>query len=226
MPTVDIEKYVTELIERLKQKFAERLIYVGLQGSFRRGEADENSDIDIMVTLDRLTETDLDSYREIIAGLPAFERSCGFISGRDELKNWPRHEICQLLHDTRDCYGELRPLLPKFEREDVEFFVRISIGNLYHLLCHSRIHGDPGQRKDLLRGFYKPVFYILQNSVYLQTGEWFMTKIELLEHLQGFDRKVMQLAMEMKSGEDFDTENAFRLLFKWCRDFLECTDRP
>ena len=90
MPTVDIEKYVTELIERLKQKFAERLIYVGLQGSFRRGEADENSDIDIMVTLDRLTETDLDSYREIIAGLPAFERSCGFISGRDELKNWPR----------------------------------------------------------------------------------------------------------------------------------------
>lgn len=225
MPTVDIDKYVNELIERLNQKFADRLIYVGLQGSFRRGEADANSDIDIMVTLDRLTETDLDIYREIIAALPAFERSCGFISGRNELKNWPRHEICQLLHDTRDCYGELCPLLPHFERKDVENFVRISIGSLYHLLCHDRIHGDPGQRKESLRGLYKPVFYILQNSVYLQTGEWFMTRTELLEQLQGLDREVMQMAVTAKSGEDFDAEKAFTLLFKWCRDFLEYPGR-
>ena len=221
MPTVDIEKYVNELIERLKLKFADRLIYVGLQGSFRRGEADENSDIDIMVTLDRLTETDLDSYREIIAALPAFERSCGFISGRNELKNWPRHEICQLLHDTRDCYGELRSLLPHFERKDVENFIRISIGNLYHLLCHGRIHGDPEHQAGSLRGLYKSVFYILQNSVYLQTGEWFMTRNELLKHLRGLELEVMQMAIRVKSGEDFDTEKAFRLLFEWCRGFLE-----
>ena len=226
MPTVNIDKYVNELIERLKLQFADRLIYVGLQGSFCRGEADENSDIDIMVTLDRLTETDLDSYRGILAALPAFERSCGFISGMDELKNWPRHEICQLIHDTRDCYGELSPLLPHYERDDVENFVRISIGNLYHQLCHSRIHGDPDHRAGSLSGLYKSVFYILQNSVYLQTGEWLMTKKELLKNLQGLDREVMQMAVTVKSGEEFDTEKAFRLLFKWCRGFLECTRKP
>lgn len=222
---IDIEKYLSGLVERLRFQFGERLIYVGLQGSFRRGEADENSDIDIMVTLDRLTEADLESYRKIIAALPAFERSCGFISGRAELKNWPRHEICLLLHETKDYYGELRPLLPEFDRDDVENFVRISIGNLYHLLCHSRIHGNPEQRAESLRGLYKSVFYILQNSVYLKTGEWFMTKAELLEHLHGLDREVMQTAMRLRSNTEFDMEKAFSLLFDWCRNFLECPSK-
>ena len=222
MKTFDIEKYVQELIRRLQDEFGERLIYVGLQGSFRRGEADENSDIDIMVTLDRLDATDLDRYRKIIAALPAFERSCGFISGRGELKNWPRHEICQLLHETKDCYGSLRPLLPEFERKDVEDFVRISIGNLYHLLCHGRIHGALEECADRLRGLYKAVFYILQNSFYLQTGEWVMTGTELAARLSGPDREVMQMALTVRSGAEFDTEKAFTLLFDWCRNFLEC----
>lgn len=221
MITFDIEKYVQELIRRLQDEFGERLIYVGLQGSFRRGEADENSDIDIMVTLDRLDAADLDRYRGIIAALPAFERSCGFISGRAELKNWPRHENCQLLHETKDCYGSLRSLLPDYGRTDVENYIRIAIGNLYHLLCHGRIHGAPEECADRLRGLYKPVFYILQNSFYLQTGEWVMTRAELAARLAGPDREVMQMALTVRSGAEFDTEKAFTLLFDWCRNFLQ-----
>lgn len=221
MKTFDIEKYVQELIRHLQDEFGERLIYVGLQGSFRRGEADENSDIDIMVTLDRLDAADLDRYRGIIAALPAFERSCGFISGCGELKNWPRHEICQLLHETKDCYGSLRPLLPDYGRADVENYIRISIGNLYHLLCHGRIHGAPEECADRLRGLYKAVFYILENSFYLQTGEWVMTRAELAARLSGTDRKVMQMALAVRSGGGFDTEKAFMLLFDWCRNYLQ-----
>ena len=221
MKTFDIEKYIQELIRRLQEQFGERLVYVGLQGSFRRGEADEHSDIDIMVTLERLDAADLDRYRGIIAALPAFERSCGFISGRGELKNWPRHEICQLLHETKDCYGSLRPLLPDFSRADVENHIRMSIGNLYHLLCHGRIHGAPEECADRLRGLYKAVFYILQNSFYLQTGEWVMTGAELAARLSGSDREVMQMALTVRSGAEFDTEKAFTLLFDWCRNFLQ-----
>jgi len=221
MKTFDIEKYVDELIRRLQDEFGERLIYVGLQGSFRRGEADENSDIDIMVTLDRLDAADLDRYRKTIAALPAFERSCGFISGREELKNWPRHEICQLLHETKDCYGSLRPLLPDFCRADVENYIRISIGNLYHLLCHGRIHGAPEVCADRLRGLYKAVFYILQNSLYLQSGEWVMTGAGLAARLSGLDREVMEMALTVKAKTEFDPEKAFILLFNWCRNFLQ-----
>ncbi len=220
MQTINIEEYVHELIKKLQLQFANRLIYVGLQGSFRRNEATENSDIDIMVTLDRLSVADLDRYRAIIAAMPCFNRSCGFICGREELAHWPPGEICQLLHETKDYYGELRPLLPCFERGDIENYIAVSIGNLYHLLCHNRVHAEPEKRADTLRGLYKAVFYILQNSHYLRSGEWIMTKRELLPLLHGLDREALQTAMTIKSASEYDTEQAFAILFEWCRRFF------
>ena len=44
---VDIEDYTKRLTEELKKKFGKRLLYVGLQGSYLRGEATSESDIDI-----------------------------------------------------------------------------------------------------------------------------------------------------------------------------------
>ena len=216
-PGIDIEKYMTELIEKLRHEFAERLVYVGLQGSFRRGEANEKSDIDVMVTLDRLAVGDLDRYRNVISGMPGFDRSCGFISGREELKNWPRFEICQLLHETRDCYGELRPLLPEFDRDDVARYIGISVGNLYHLLCHSRIHGGREGYAETLRGLYKAVFYLLQNLYYLQTGRWIMTRAELLPLLKGLDHDLLSMAATVKSTPGYDVETAYGILFAWCQ---------
>lgn len=217
---IHIEEYMADLIGRLRLEFADRLVYVGLQGSFRRGEADENSDIDVMVTLDRLTVEDLDRYREVVSGMPHADQSCGFISGREELKNWPPFELCQLLHETKDYYGELKPLAPSFDRRDVARYVGISVGNLYHILCHSRIHSDRARYADTLRGLYKGVFYILQNSHYLQSGEWVMTKAELLPLLSGLDREVLGMAMTVKSAPEYDWEKAYDILFAWCRDFF------
>ena len=50
----DLDKYLADLIMNCRSAFGERLLYIGLQGSWLRGEAHENSDIDIMVILDRL----------------------------------------------------------------------------------------------------------------------------------------------------------------------------
>ncbi len=43
--------YIQTLIELLKVSYKERLLYVGLQGSYLRGEATDHSDIDIMVVI-------------------------------------------------------------------------------------------------------------------------------------------------------------------------------
>ena len=40
-----IDEYVDELIILLKDAFGERLMYIGLQGSYLRNEETENSDI-------------------------------------------------------------------------------------------------------------------------------------------------------------------------------------
>lgn len=44
-----IDEYIDKLINSLKDVFGERLMYIGLQGSYLRNEETKNSDIDIMV---------------------------------------------------------------------------------------------------------------------------------------------------------------------------------
>ena len=51
MEPKEVQKYMERLVQLLRQQFGEQLLYVGLQGSCRRGEATENSDIDAVVVL-------------------------------------------------------------------------------------------------------------------------------------------------------------------------------
>ena len=52
MECFNIDNYLEKLILRCKESFGDRLFYVGLQGSYLRGDATENSDIDVMIVLD------------------------------------------------------------------------------------------------------------------------------------------------------------------------------
>ena len=49
---INIDNYIESFLKEAKAVYGERLVYVGLQGSYLRGEAHENSDIDIMVLID------------------------------------------------------------------------------------------------------------------------------------------------------------------------------
>ena len=62
----DLDSYLNDLISNCQAAFGERLLYVGLQGSYLRGDAHENSDIDVMVILERFSVQDMDRYREIL----------------------------------------------------------------------------------------------------------------------------------------------------------------
>ena len=82
---IDVDAYLCKVTGLLQHTFGTRLIYVGLQGSYLRGEAHENSDIDVMVVLDGLTVEDMDRYREIIMSAGHKEKSCGFLCAREDL---------------------------------------------------------------------------------------------------------------------------------------------
>ena len=214
------DQYITSLLARLKPILGERLLYVGLQGSYLRGEATESSDIDIMVVVDAMTVADLDAYRQAIMSLPDANQSCGFICGKDELQHWNPLEICHLLHSTKDYYGVLADLVPAYTRHDVVVFVKLSLGNLYHEICHRYVHADPEMNAAALPGTYKQVFFILQNLHFLETGCFIAAKKELLAALSGKDKLVLQTSVSLGSGSSFHFEEAFALLYSWCREAL------
>ena len=58
-----IDEYIDELIILLKDALGERLMYIGLQGSYLRKEETKNSDIDIMAVIDNLSVDDLKTYQ-------------------------------------------------------------------------------------------------------------------------------------------------------------------
>ena len=218
---IDVQIYMSELTTYLEATFGERLLYVGLQGSYLRGEATEESDIDAMVVLDDMTVRDLDTYRSIIMSLGDYEKSCGFICGRAELAGWNPLEICHVLHTTKDCYGTLSALVPSYDEADIQNYIKISAGNLYHEICHRYIHADAEANRKNLPFTYKGVFFILQNMYYLKTGVFAMTKKELLTMLSDEDRAVMETAMLLADGKNYDFDKALETLFCWCGNVLK-----
>ena len=218
----DLDSYLKDLISNCRTAFGDRLLYVGLQGSYLRGEAHENSDIDVMLILDRFCVQDMDRYREILKRIGFYERSCGFICGRDELLRWTPLEVCQLHHTTKDLLGALTDYLPSATWEDEVNYVKLSLGNLYHELCHRYVHADREKNAAKFRGTSKYLLFLIQNLHYLESGRFVLTKKELKEDVSEEDRRVLELA-ELPDGFDFD--QAFSVLFAWCQSVFSRLER-
>ncbi|MBR3603750.1 MAG: nucleotidyltransferase domain-containing protein [Elusimicrobiaceae bacterium] len=216
-----VDVYIEGLLSLLKKHFGQRLLYVGLQGSYLRGEASPASDIDVMVIVDGLSVDDLAQYKTIIHSLEYADKSCGFICARQDLSRWNPLEISHVLHSTKDYYGTLKDWIPAYTKEDVRNFVKISLNNLYHEICHRFIHADRKTNIDSLPFAYKGVFFILQNIYHLQHGEFIATKMELLKRLDGQNHAVLTRAIEIQQATSYDFDDSFELLFAWCQSTLQ-----
>lgn len=208
----DIEDYLQKLIGECQNAFGGRLLYVGLQGSYMRGEATDQSDIDVMVILEDFSVADMDAYREILKKIGHYEKSCGFICGRDEITRWNPLEVCQLLHTTRDLFGKLKDFLPPATREDEINYVKLSLGDLYHELCHRHIHTEREKNIAAFRNICKSAFFLIRELHYLESGSFAVTKRDLIKQVSEEDRAVLEAG---ELPDDFDA--AFLLLFRWCK---------
>lgn len=194
--------------------FGARVRLIGIQGSRARGEATEDSDIDMVVILDKLSYGDLKRYDQAVSGLPEREKLCGFCAGEGELRAWDRGDLFQFYHDTVPLYGSLDWLAPLIAPADVGRSLRLGACNLYHMCVHNALHGrDPA----LLHALFKQAAFVLQAKYYLETGVYLRTRVELSERLEGADLAVLRAAMAEGAGEeprsDFDARSA--LLMEW-----------
>ncbi len=215
-----IDEYIDELIILLKDALGERLMYIGLQGSYLRKEETKNSDIDIMAVIDNLSVEDLKTYQKALVSIGNFEKSCGFICSKADLEHWNPLEICHLLNTTKDYYGELKKLVPAYTIEDERNYVKLSLNNLYHEICHRYIHADKDYNVIKMPITCKSVFFIMQHLYYLSSGNFISSKRELLECVKGEDKTVLELSISLQNNIDYDFDKAFSTLFNWCQNTL------
>ena len=63
---IDITVWMKNFLQTLNETFGDRVWFVGLQGSYGRGEATETSDIDVVVILDELSAMDIQTYNSTV----------------------------------------------------------------------------------------------------------------------------------------------------------------
>lgn len=216
----NIEKWTDLHLRRLQETFGPRLVFVGLQGSFGRGEATPTSDIDMVVIIDTMSFSDIESYRELVSAMPDHERACGFFAGKDELYSWPRHDVLALYYDTKPLYGDLNGLLPDLRREDMEMAISTGAANLYHAAIHTCIHAQVPQ--DSLGELYKSTFFLLRTKHQFDTGEYVPRKRDLLKCLEGSDKAILETALTLGGqGSLSSSAVAYRQLIEWLQKLLK-----
>ncbi len=214
---LDIDTYMKKLLSLLKDEFGDELLYLGLQGSYLRGEATEDSDIDAMVILNKLSPEMLRRYRRVIKKAGHEALSCGFICGREEMKSWNRLEIPCLLQSTRDIFGRLSDFVPAYSPDDLRQYIKLSLNSLYHAMCHTYVHGDTAP---VLTEFYKSAFFILQAIHYHSTGKFINSRSLLKEALRGEYKDILQTEQSLKAGTFTDCDTAFSTIFSWCQNAM------
>lgn len=218
---INPDAWMAELLPRLQQAFGSRLQYLGLQGSYRRGEARETSDIDVVVLLDGVALEDLDTYRVMVRAMPEGQKACGFISGIAELLHWPRHELFAFQQDTVDYFGTLSTFLPVLTERDAAESVRVGASALIHMLTHSYLYADAETRFQMLQEAYKTAFFVMRSQHHIASGVFCRSKKELLSRLAGTEKEIIAAGCDLPDWLTAHTEKeAYAMLLRWCRDVL------
>lgn len=217
---IDINVWMNDFIQKLDNIFADRVWFVGLQGSYGRGEATESSDIDVVVILDELSAEDIHTYQDMLDTLPHRELICGFVSGKEEILNWEPSDLFQFYHDTTAIKGSLDCLLPLIDNAAIDRAIKIGAGNIYHGCVHNMLHE---KSEEILKGLYKAASFVVQAIVYKQTGNYIKHQNQLLKVALPDEQTIIETFLKYKNGEAVDFCEASRILFEWSKKWISIT---
>ena len=215
---IDINVWMNDFIQKLNEVFANRVWFVGLQGSYARGEATESSDIDVVVILDELNASDIQTYHDMLDTLPHRELICGFVSGKDELLNWEPSDLFQFYHDTTAIKGILDDLLPLINNAAIDRAIKMGAGNIYHGCVHNMLHE---KSEEILKGLYKAASFVVQAIVFKQTGNYIKHQSQLLQVASAEEQIITNTFLKLKSGAPVDFNDASRMLFEWSKKWIK-----
>ena len=217
---IEINVWMDGFLKAVNETFENRVWFLGLQGSYGRGEASETSDIDVVVILDELSASDIQKYNSMLDALPHRELICGFLSGKNELINWEPSDLFQFYHDTTPIKGSLDKLLTVIDEAAIDRAIKIGACNIYHGCVHNMLHE---KSEDILRGLYKSASFVLQALIFKKTGKYIKYQKELLGVVSADEQKIVDNFLKLKSGGAVDFSAMSEVLFAWSKKWIENT---
>ena len=214
---VDITTWMNDFLQNLNHTFENRVWFVGLQGSYGRGEATETSDIDVVVILDELSAMDIQTYNKMLDTLPHRELICGFLSGKDDIMNWEPSDLFQFYYDTTPIKGSLDEVLTVVDESAVNRAIKFGACNIFHGCIHNMLHE---KSEDILRGLYKSASFVIQAIVFKQNGNYIKHQEELLRAVSSNERGIIETFLNLKNGGTVDFNSMAETLFDWSKKWI------
>ena len=214
---IDISAWMQNFLQALNETFRDRVWFVGLQGSFARGEATETSDIDVVVILDELSVMDIHTYNKMLNTLPHRELICGFLSGKDDIMNWEPSDLFQFCYDTTPIKGGLDEVLSLVDESAVNRAIKIGACNIFHGCVHNMLYE---KSEHILRGLYKSASFVVQAIAFKQTGNYIRLQKELLQVVSPDERGIIETFLDLKNGGTADLELMSETLFAWSKKWI------
>lgn len=217
---IEITTWTNNFLRVLDENFGERVWFVGLQGSYGRGEATETSDIDMVVILDELSAADIGTYHAMLDTLPHRDLICGFLSGKKELLKWESSDLFQFYYDTKPIKGSLDEVLSLIDMEAVNRAIKIGVCNIYHGCVHNMLYD---KSEEILTGLYKGASFVVQAICFMQTGKYISKQKELLPIISTDERVIMNTFISIKNGGQIEFDKMSEILFNWSKKWIENT---
>ena len=214
---IEITDWTNTFLSALNDQFGDRVWFVGLQGSFARGEATETSDIDTVVILDELSAMDVQNYNKMLNTLPHREMICGFLSGKDDIMNWEPSDLFQFCHDTTPIKGSLDEVLTLVDENAVNRAIKTGACNIFHGCVHNMLHE---KSEDILRGLYKSASFVVQAIVFKQTGNYIKHQRELLTVANPDEQAIINTFLSLKKGGTVDFIPMSETMFTWSKKWI------
>ena len=214
---IDITTWTDDFLKAVNETFENRVWFVGLQGSYGRGEARDTSDIDIVVILDELSSSDIQTYHAMLDSLPHRELICGFLSGKDELLGWEPSDLFQFYYDTTPIKGSLDELLTVIDEAAIDRAIKIGACNIYHGCVHNMLHE---KSEDILKGLYKSASFVVQAIVFKQTGKYIKRQSELRDVVSADERVIVDTFLSLKNGDAVEFGAMSDTLFSWSKKWI------
>ena len=214
---IEINTWMNGFLKSINEAFGSRVWFVGLQGSYGRGEATETSDIDVVVILDELSAADIKAYNDMLDTLPHRELICGFLSGKDELLNWAPSDLFQFCHDTTPIKGSLDEVMAVVDDVAVNRAIKNGACNIYHGCVHNMLH-EKGE--DILKGLYKSAAFVIQAITFKQTGKYIRSQSDLLQIALPEEQRIINTSTYLKNGGAIDFEKMSQELFVWSKAWI------
>ena len=215
---MDIIKWTDEFMKALQNTFGERIWFVGLQGSYGRGEATDRSDIDMVVILDEVTVDDVKTYHEMLGALPNRALMCGFFSGKKELLHWEASDLFQFYYDTTPILGSLDELLAVLDDVAINRAIKIGACNIYHGCVHNILFD---KSEEILKGLYKAASFVVQAIVFRETGKYIRHQKDLLNVATKAEREIVETSLNLKNGGEICFEEMSAVLMNWSQYWIQ-----